>query len=167
MALPCIKAFGRQFCPFCEHSWQVGGTVWANAVSEFAEDLPNRRRSKMDKIAVNAFIHGRAISTVLDMSHKKCRTYVQSPSYMKTAYWFAPTFFIVNNVESRRCTLQNKHLFENPWVGAHSVRTENHCLSTQSVRVWFAVLTIGDASPQTKDFLPNAHLSCVPVAFGP
>ena len=40
-------------------------------------------------------------------------------------------------------------------------------MSTQSVRVWFAVLTIGDASPQTKDFLPNAHLSCVPVAFGP
>ena len=83
-------------------------------MSEFAEVLPNRRRSKMVKIAVNAFIHGRAISTVLDMSHKKCRTYVQSPSYMKTAYWFAPTFFIVNNVESRRCTLQNKHLFENP-----------------------------------------------------
>ena len=74
----------------------------------------NRWRSKMDKIAVNAFIHGGALSTVLDMSHKKCRTYVQSPSYMKTAYWFAPTFFIVNNVESRRCTLQNKHLFENP-----------------------------------------------------
>ena len=59
-------------------------------------------------------IHGGALSTVLDMSHKKCRTYVQSPSHMKTAYWFAPTFFIVNNVESRRCTLQNKHLFENP-----------------------------------------------------
>ena len=89
------------------------------------------------------------------------------PSCMKTVYWFAPTFFIANNVESRRCTWQNKHLFENPWVGAHSVRTENQCLSTQSVRVWFAVLTIGDASPQTKDFLPNAHLSCVPVAFGP
>ena len=84
---------------------------------------------------------------------------------MKTAYWFAPTFFIANNVESRRYTWQNKHLFENPWVGAHSVRTENHCLSTQSVRVWFAVLTIGDASPRTKDFLPNAHLSCAPAAF--
>ena len=90
-----------------------------------------------------------------------------TPSCMKTVYWFAPTFFIANNVESRRYAWQNKHLFENPWVGAHSVRTENHCLSTQSVRVWFAVLTIGDASPQTKDFLPNAHLSCVPVAFGP
>ena len=86
---------------------------------------------------------------------------------MKTAYWFAPTFFIANNVESRRCIWQNKHLFENPWVGAHSVRTENHCLSTQSVRVWFAVLTIGGASPRTKDFLPNAHLSCAPAAFGP
>ena len=84
---------------------------------------------------------------------------------MKTAYWFAPTFFIANNVESRRYTWQNKHLFENPWVGAHSVRTENHCLSTQSVRVWFAVLTIGGASPRTKDFLPNAHLSCTPAAF--
>ena len=67
-------------------------------------------------------------------------------------------FLSASNVESRRCALQNKHLFENPWVGAHSVRTENHCLSTQSVRVWFAVLTIGDASPRTKDFLPNAHL---------
>ena len=33
-----------------------------NAVSEFAGDLLNRRRSKMDKIAVNAFIHGGAIS---------------------------------------------------------------------------------------------------------
>ena len=84
---------------------------------------------------------------------------------MKTVYWFNPTFFIANNVESRRYTWQNKHLFENPWVGAHSVRTENHCLSMQSVRVWFAVLTIGGASPQTKDFLPNAHLSCVPAAF--
>ena len=90
-----------------------------------------------------------------------------TPSCMKTVYWFAPTFFIANNVESRRYAWQNKHLFENPWVGVHSVRTENHCLSMQSVRVWFAVLTIGDASPQTKDFLPNAHLSCVPVAFGP
>ena len=89
------------------------------------------------------------------------------PSYIKTAYWFAPTFFIANNVESRRCTWQNKHLFENPWVGAHSVRTENHCLSTQRVRVWFAVLTIGGASPRAKDFHSNAHLSCAPVAFGP
>ena len=34
--------------------------------------------------------------------------------YMKTAYWFALTFFIASNVESRRCALQNKHLFENP-----------------------------------------------------
>ena len=103
----------------------------------------------------------------------ECLLYMEEPfllywiCHMKTAYWFAPTFFIANNVKSRRYTWQNKHLFENPWVGAHSVRTENHCLSTQSVRVWFAVLTIGDASPQTKDFLPNAHLSCVPVAFGP
>ena len=31
-------------------------------MSEFAGDLLNRRRSKMDKIAVNAFIHGGAIS---------------------------------------------------------------------------------------------------------
>ena len=84
---------------------------------------------------------------------------------MKTVYWFAPTFFIANNVESRRYTWQNKHLFENPWVGAHSVRTENHCLSTQRVRVWFAVLTIGGASPRAKDFHSNAHLSCVPAAF--
>ena len=86
---------------------------------------------------------------------------------MKTAYWFDPTFFIANNVESRRYTWQNKHLFENPWVGAHSVRTENHCLSMQSVRVWFAVLTIGGASPRAKDFHSNTHLSCVPMAFGP
>ena len=49
-------------------------------------------------------IHGRAISTVLDMSHNKWSTYVQSPCYMKTAYWFAPTFFIANNVKSRRYT---------------------------------------------------------------
>ena len=77
------------------------------------------------------------------------------------------TFFIPHHVESRRCAWQNKHLFENPWVGAHSVRTENHCLSTQSVRVWFAVLTIGDASPRTKDFLPNVHLSCASAVFGP
>ena len=103
----------------------------------------------------------------------ECLLYMEEPfllywiCHMKTAYWFAPTFFIANNVESRRYTWQNKHLFENLWVGAHSVRTENHCLSMQSVRVWFAVLTIGGASPRTKDFLPNAHLSCVPVAFGP
>ena len=103
----------------------------------------------------------------------ECLLYMEEPfllywiCHMKIAYWFAPTFFIANNVESRRCIWQNKNLFENPWVGAHSVRTENHCLSTQSVRVWFAVLTIGDASPRTKDFLPNAHLSCAPVAFGP
>ena len=133
----------------------------ANSLTAFAQTVPPTCQlcsQNGQNCLPNAFIHGRAISTVLDMSHKKCRTYVQSPSYMKTAYWFAPTFFIVNNVESRRCTLQNKHLFENPWVGAHSVRTENHCLSTQSVRVWFAVLTIGGASPRTKDFLPNAHL---------
>ena len=103
----------------------------------------------------------------------ECLLYMEEPfllywiCHMKIAYWFAPKFFIANNVESHRCALQNKHLFENPWVGAHSVRTENHCLSTQSVRVWFAVLTIGGASPRTKDFLPNAHLSCAPVAFGP
>jgi len=40
-------------------------------------------------------------------------------------------------------------------------------LSTQRVRVRFAVLTIGGASPRAKDFHSNAHLSCVPVAFGP
>ena len=40
-------------------------------------------------------------------------------------------------------------------------------MSTQSVRVWFAVLTIGGASPRAKDFHSNAHLPCVPVAFGP
>ena len=40
-------------------------------------------------------------------------------------------------------------------------------MSTQSVRVWFAVLTIGGASPRAKDVHSNAHLSCVPVAFGP
>ena len=40
-------------------------------------------------------------------------------------------------------------------------------MSTQCVRVWFAVLTIGGASPRAKDFHSNAHLSCVPVAFGP
>ena len=103
----------------------------------------------------------------------ECLLYMEEPfllywiCHMKTAYWFAPTFFIANNVESRRCTWQNKHLFENPWVGAHSVRTENHCLSTQSVRVWFAVLTIGGASPRAKDFHSNAHLSCAPAAFGP
>ena len=37
-------------------------------MSEFAEDLPNRRRSKMDKIAVNAFIHGRAISDPIELN---------------------------------------------------------------------------------------------------
>ena len=56
------------FCPFCEHSWQVGGTVWANAVSEFAGDLTNRQRSKMDKITVNAFIHGRALSDPIELN---------------------------------------------------------------------------------------------------
>ena len=40
-------------------------------------------------------------------------------------------------------------------------------MSTQSVRVWIAVLTIGGASQRAKDFHSNAHLSCVPVAFGP
>ena len=40
-------------------------------------------------------------------------------------------------------------------------------MSTQRVRAWFAVLTIGGASPRAKDFHSNAHLSCVPVAFGP
>ena len=40
-------------------------------------------------------------------------------------------------------------------------------MSTQSVRVWFAVLTIGGTSPRAKDFHSNAHLSCVQVAFGP
>ena len=40
-------------------------------------------------------------------------------------------------------------------------------MSMQRVRAWFAVLTIGGASPRAKDFHSNAHLSCVPVAFGP
>ena len=87
------------------------------------------------------------------------------PLLCKNCLLVCSYIFYCHNVESHRYTWQNKHLFENPWVGAHSVRTENHCLSMQSVRVWFAVLTIGDASPQTKDFLPNAHLSCVPAAF--
>ena len=104
MALPCINAFTAILSILLRRRL---GRSSANSLTAFAQT--------MDKIAYRMLIiHGRAISTVLDMSHKKCRTYVQSPSYMKTAYWFAPTFFIVNNVESRRCTLQNKHLFENP-----------------------------------------------------
>ena len=38
-------------------------------MSEFAGDLPNRRRSKMDKIAVNAFIHGGALSDPIELNH--------------------------------------------------------------------------------------------------
>ena len=37
-------------------------------MSEFAEDLPNRRLSKMDKIAVNEFIHGRAILDPIELN---------------------------------------------------------------------------------------------------
>lgn len=37
-------------------------------MSEFAGDLPNRRRSKMDKIAVNAFIHGGALSDPIELN---------------------------------------------------------------------------------------------------
>ena len=37
-------------------------------MSEFAGDLTNRRRSKMDKIAVNAFIHGGALSDPIELN---------------------------------------------------------------------------------------------------
>ena len=37
-------------------------------MSEFAEDLPKRLRSKMDKIAVNAFIHGGALSDPIELN---------------------------------------------------------------------------------------------------
>ena len=37
-------------------------------MSEFAGDLPNRRRSKMDKITVNAFIHGGALSDPIELN---------------------------------------------------------------------------------------------------
>ena len=37
-------------------------------MSEFAGDLPKRRRSKMDKIAVNAFIHGGALSDPIELN---------------------------------------------------------------------------------------------------
>ena len=44
--------------------------LFVNAVSEFAGDLPNRWRSKMDKIAVNAFIHGGALSDPIELNSK-------------------------------------------------------------------------------------------------
>lgn len=116
MALPCIKRIHGNFVHFAPPPIrQVFGKLAHCVRSNSASNLP-AMLTKWTKLPYpNAYytMEG-AISTVLDMSHKKCRTYVQSPSYMKTAYWFAPTFFIVNNVESRRCTLQNKHLFENP-----------------------------------------------------
>ena len=37
-------------------------------MSEFAGDLPDRRQSKMDKIAVNAFIHGGALSDPIELN---------------------------------------------------------------------------------------------------
>ena len=37
-------------------------------MSEFAGDLTNWRRSKMDKIAVNAFIHGGALSDPIELN---------------------------------------------------------------------------------------------------
>ena len=37
-------------------------------MSEFAGDLPDRRRSKMNKIAVNAFIHGGALSDPIELN---------------------------------------------------------------------------------------------------
>ena len=37
-------------------------------MSEFAGDLTNLRRSKMDKIAVNAFIHGGALSDPIELN---------------------------------------------------------------------------------------------------
>ena len=40
--------------------------------SEFAGDLPNRRRSKMDKITVNAFIHGGALSDPIELISQFC-----------------------------------------------------------------------------------------------
>ena len=39
-------------------------------MSEFAGDLTNWRRSKMDKIAVNAFIHGGALSDPIELNPK-------------------------------------------------------------------------------------------------
>ena len=37
-------------------------------MSEFAGDLTNRLRSKMDKIAVNAFIHGGTLSAPIELN---------------------------------------------------------------------------------------------------
>lgn len=104
MALPCINAFTAILSILLRRRL---GRSPANSLTAFAQTVPPTCQlcsQNGQNCLPNAFIHGRAISTVLDMSHKKCRTYVQSPSYMKTAYWFAPTFFIANNVESRRYT---------------------------------------------------------------
>ena len=122
-AHPCINAFTAILFILLRRR---SGRSPANSLTAFAQTVPPTCQlcsQNGQNCLPNAFIHGRAISTVLDMSHKKCRTYVQSPSYMKTAYWFAPTFFIANNVESRRYTWQNKHLLKiREWASIASER---------------------------------------------
>ena len=58
-------------------------------MSEFAGDLPNRRRSKMDKIAVNAFIHGGALSDPIELnrniSYKKRHWFIIFYNFKSTA----------------------------------------------------------------------------------
>ena len=158
MAPPCINAFTAILSILLRRQLVRSP---ANSLTAFAQTVPPTCQlcsQNGQNCLPNAYYTWRSPFYCIGYVTWKIPYLSTPPSYIKTAYWFAPTFFIANNVESRRCTWQNKHLFENPWVGAHSVRTENHCLSTQSVRVWFAVLTIGGASPRTKDFLPNAHL---------
>ena len=55
-------------------------------MSEFAGDLPNRRRSKMDKITVNAFIHGGDLSDPIELNPNFPHAAVSLPDSTLTNY---------------------------------------------------------------------------------
>ena len=84
---------------------------------------------------------------------------------MKTAYWFAPTFFIANNVESHRRTWQMR-IWEKilcSWACAaycQNCEPNSHALRAQTV-----VLRSDAMRAHSRIFKQMLILSCVPAAF--
>ena len=57
-------------------------------MSEFAGDLPDRRRSKMNKIAVNAFIHGGALSDPIELNPNLARIFQEKSKEVDAKIWY-------------------------------------------------------------------------------
>ena len=99
-------------------------------MSEFAGDLTNRQRSKMDKITVNAFIHGGALSNPIELNpNLTYNTFCQIPGYfifMQVAKHKTPTYFAVF-CNMWEFLILNNYLLYNT-LSDHSFSTRSQCL---------------------------------------